>query len=204
MKLIGTDTSPFVRKVRIVLEEKQIPYEYVRARAAAPGSPVPQLNPLGKVPVLVRGNGAPLYDSPVIAEYLDGLVPEPRLIPLAFEERIEVKRWEALGDGITESTVAISHDRRKPRDRWEPPEWYEKHQVKIDRSLATMERDLGAREFCHDARFSLADIAAGYALGYIDFVLPEIDWRKDHPNLKRLAQALAGRASFRETAHKGK
>lgn len=202
MKLIGSDTSPFVRKVRIVLEEKHIAYEFVRTRAAAPGSPVPQFNPLGKVPVLVRDNGAPLYDSPVIAEYLDGLVPEPRLIPLAFDERIEVKRWEALGDGITESTVAISHDRRKPRERWEPPEWYEKHQMKIGRGLAVMERDLGAREFCNGTRFGLADIAAGYALGYIDFVLPEIDWRKNHPNLARLAGALAQRASFRETVHR--
>jgi glutathione S-transferase len=201
MKLIGTETSPFVRKVRIVLEEKRIPYEYVRARAAAPGSPVPQLNPLGKVPVLVRDNGAALYDSPVIVEYLDELVPEPRLIPQSFEERIEVKRWEALGDGITESTVAISHDRRKPQERWELPEWHEKHRLKIDRSLALMEQDLNGREFCHGSRFSLADIAAGYALGYIDAVLPEIDWRKDHPHLKRLSDTLATRPSFRETAH---
>ncbi|HSQ05146.1 MAG TPA: glutathione S-transferase C-terminal domain-containing protein, partial [Burkholderiales bacterium] len=128
--------------------------------------------------------------------------PEPRLIPQSFEERIEVKRWEALGDGITESTVAISHDRRKPRERWELPEWYDKHRLKIDRSLALIEKDLGGREFCHGSRFSLADVATGYALGYIDAVLPEIEWRKDHPNLKRLCDMLAKRPSFRETAHK--
>src|SRR5689334_2217169 len=103
MKLLGHDGSPFVRKVRIVLEEKRIPYEYVHARGAAPDSPVPQHNPLAKIPVLVADNGKAIYDSPVIVEYLEALKPEPRLIPAGAEERIDVKRWEALGDGVTDA-----------------------------------------------------------------------------------------------------
>jgi glutathione S-transferase len=199
MKLLGHDGSPYVRKVRIVLEEKRIPYEYVRTRPSTPDSPVPQFNPLAKIPVLVTEDEKGIYDSPVIVEYLDALVPEPRLIPAELDPRIAVKRWEALGDGIADATVAISHERRKPQEKQDSEEWYQKQRLKIDRGLAAMERDLGEREFCYGSRFSVADIAAGYALGYLDRVLPSIDWRPTHPRLKRLEARLATRDSFRKT-----
>jgi glutathione S-transferase len=200
MKLLGVDASPYVRKVRIVLEEKHIPYEYVQARPSLPDSPVPQFNPLAKIPVLVTDNGKGIYDSPVIVEYLEMLVAEPRLIPTEPEARIDVKRWEALADGVTDATVAISHERRKPQDNQESAEWYQKQRLKIDRGLAAMEQALGKEEFCYAKRFSLADIAAGYTLGYIDSVLPEIDWRASHSSLARLVERLGKRASFRKTA----
>ncbi len=199
MRLFGSAGSPYVRKVRIVFEEKRIPYEYVIEGPSVPGSRVPQFNPLGKIPVLVRDDGRALYDSPVIVEYLDGLAAEPKLIPEAFADRIEVKRWEALGDGVADATVLISHDYRKPEGRRESPEWYEKQRRKIERGLATMAKDLGEREFCYGERFSLADIAAGFALDYLDRVLQEIDWRTSYPNLKRFADRLAKRDSFRVT-----
>jgi glutathione S-transferase len=199
MKLLGVDASPYARKVRIVLEEKRIPYEYVQARPSAPGSPVAQFNPLAKVPVLVTDAGKGIYDSPVIVEYLDMLVPEPALIPRDPEGRIEVKRWEALGDGVTDATVAISHERRKPADKQDSAEWYEKQRLKIDRGLAAMEQAIAGREFCYSDRFGLADIAIGYALSYLDRALADIDWRASHPNLKRLAAQLAERESFRKT-----
>lgn len=202
MKLFGSPGSPFARKVRIVLEEKHIPHEYIIARGSAPGSPVPQFNPLGKVPTLVLDDGRAVYDSPVIVEYLDTLGSGPRLIPDAPVERIEVRRWEALGDGIAEATVAINHGRREPAEKQHAPDWFERQQAKVDRGLAVMEKDLGKAEFCFGGRFTLADIAAGYALGYLDFALPEIDWRKAHPVLARLAERLAARASFSTTVQK--
>src|ERR1700704_6556798 len=116
MKLFGTPGSPFVRKVRIVLEERRIPHEYLIERPSAPGSRVPQFNPLGQVPVLVLDDGRAIYDSAVIAEYLDALAAGPRLIPEAPDERIEVRRWEALGDGVAEATVAINHEYREPAE----------------------------------------------------------------------------------------
>src|SRR3954451_24159569 len=103
MKLLSVDHSPYGRKVRIVLEEKGIPYEYLRARPSTPDSPVPEHNPLAKIPVLITDSGKAVYDSPVIVDYLDGLKPQPRLIPTDVEERVDVKRWEALGDGITDA-----------------------------------------------------------------------------------------------------
>jgi glutathione S-transferase len=195
MKVLGHDGSPYVRKVRIVLEEKRIDYEYVQAKPSAPGSPVPDYNPLSKIPVLVTDAGKAIYDSPVIVDYLDGLVAEPKLIPTELEARVDVKRWEALGDGVTDATVLVSHD----YDNVQKPEWHAKQRLKIQRGLAAMARELGEREFCYGTRFSLADIAAGYAVGYLDRVLPDLDWRAAHPNLARLAERLATRDSFRKT-----
>lgn len=198
MKVLGHDGSPFVRKVRIVLEEKRIPYEYVHARPSAEGSPVPELNPLAKIPVLVNDDGKAIYDSPVIVDYLDALVPQPRLIPAELEARVDVKRWEALGDGITDATVLVSHD----YDKVQTADWHARQRLKITRGLAAVSRELGEREYCYGNRFGLADIAAGYALGYLDRMLPDIDWRKAHPNLAALADRLAKRNSFRNTVPK--
>ncbi len=199
MKLFGTPGSPYVRKVRVVLAEKRIPYDYVVDRPSLPQSRVPQFNPLGKIPVLVCDDGRAVYDSAVIVEFLDGLVAEPRLIPAAFSDRIEVRRWEALGDGIADATVAISHDLRKPEAQREPATWYDRQRQKIERGLAVMEKDLGDRAFCYGTSYTLADIAAGFALGYLDQVLPDMDWRKSAPNLDQLTKRLAARESFSAT-----
>jgi glutathione S-transferase len=199
MKLLGSPGSPYVRKVRVVLAEKNVDYEYIVDRPSNPDSRVAQFNPLGKIPVLVRDDGRTVYDSVVIVEYLEGLVPEPRLIPAPFEERIEVKRWEALGDGIADATVLVSHDLREPEPQRKPAAWYAKQRQKIQRGLAAMERDLANNEFCHGGRFSLADVAAGFALGYLDQVLPDTDWRRESPNLARFEARMAGRPSFVST-----
>ncbi len=200
MKVLGHDGSPFVRKVRIVIEEKRIPYEYVYARSSDKDSPLPQYNPLSKIPVLVTDDGRNIYDSPVIVEYLDMLVAEPKLIPANIDSRIEVKRWEALGDGIADATVLTSHD----YDKVQTAKWHQRQREKIERGLATMAKDLGEREFCFGDRFSLADVAAGYALGYLDQVLPDFDWRAAQPSLARLAERLANRDSFRKTLPKAR
>src|SRR5688500_9488528 len=139
MKLLGHDGSPYVRKVRIVLEEKRIPYEYVHARSSEPGSPVPDYNPLAKIPVLITDAGKPVYDSPVIVDYVDALAAQPRLIPTALEERMDVKRWEALGDGVADATVLVSHD----YDKVQTPAWHEKQRLKIERGLNVMASELG-------------------------------------------------------------
>ncbi len=201
MKLFGTPGSPFVRKVRVVLAEKNIAHDYIIARASTPDSPVPPFNPLAKIPTLVRDDGRALYDSSVIVEYLDAFGSGPQLIPGDFESRIEVRRWEALGDGITEAIMAINHEYREPADQQRSPEWFIKQQMKIDRGLAVMAQDLGSRAYCYGDRLTLADIAAGYALDYLDYALPAVEWRKAHPALARLATRLVARPSFSTTRH---
>jgi glutathione S-transferase len=201
MKLFGTPGSPFVRKVRVFLAEKNIPYEYIVARASTPDSPVPAYNPLAKIPTLVRDDGHALYDSPVIVEYLDAFGGEAKLIPEDFESRIEVKRWEALCDGIAEATVAINHEYRESAEKQRSTAWFAKQQSKIDRSLALLEKDLGNNDWCFGGRLTLADICSGYALGYLDYALPDDEWRSKHPALARLAARLMARPSFSTTGH---
>jgi glutathione S-transferase len=201
MKLYGTPRSPYARKVRIILAEKNLPCELVVTRGSTPDSPVPALNPLGKVPTLLRDDGRALYDSPVIAEYLDGIGSGPKLIPEDFESRIEVRRWEALGDGVTEAIVAVNHERLEPVEKQHNAEWFAKRQAKITLGLALMERDLGSKDWCFGDRFTLADIAIGYALGYLDFALPEVEWRSKHPALAKLDARLNARPSFSSTPH---
>ena len=196
MKLFGSPGSPFARKVRIVLAERGIPCEYIVQRPSAPDSPIPQWNPLGQVPTLIRDDGKGLYDSVVIIEYLDGLGTAPRLIPEPFDQRIEVKRWQALGDGVAEATVHINHEYREPKEKQRSAEWFQRQRAKVDRGLHVMEKDLGTGEFCFGARFTLADVAAGFALDYLDQALPEVAWRAAHPALKRLSERLARRESL--------
>ncbi len=201
MKLFGTPGSPFVRKVRIFLAEKNIACDYIVARASTPDSPVPQHNPLAKIPTLLRDDGRALYDSPVIVEYLDACGSGPKLIPEDFESRIEVRRWEALGDGIAEATVNINHEYREPADKQRSAAWFAKQQSKIDRSLTLLEKDLGGNDWCFGERLTLADISTGYALGYLDYALPDYAWRSKHPALARLAARLMARPSFTTTGH---
>ena len=195
MKLLGSRGSPYVRKVRIAFVEKNIPYEYVVARPSEPNSGVAEVNPLGKVPVLVRDDGTSLYDSSVIVEYLDGLSTTGKLLPDAFADRIEVRRWEALANGVADATVLTSRD----YDKRQTPAWHARQQKKIWAGLATMERDLGSRPFCVDNSFTLADIACGMALGYIDHMLPDFGWRDTHPALRACAERLVERESFKTT-----
>ncbi len=202
MKLLGSPGSPYARKARIAMIEKSVACEFVAGRPSAPGSQVPLHNPLGKVPVLVRDDGRALYDSVVIVEYFDHLGTGPRLVPEKFDDRIEVKRLEALGDGITDCIVALTHDSRYADGCDQNTDWYQKQFKKIERGLAVLQSDIGARDFCFGDTFTLGDISAGCALGYLDRAYAGYDWRSKYPALKRYADKLFARASFVDTLPK--
>jgi glutathione S-transferase len=198
MKLLGSLTSPFVRKARIVLAEKKIEYTFELDNPWDEKSRIPDANPLGKVPVLVLEDNSTLFDSRVIVEFLDGVSPLNRLIPSNNREKIEVKRWEALADGVLDAAVAVVLERRRPsKQRSEPT--IKRQMGKIERGLAVMARDLGDKPWCTGNAFTLADIACGVALGYLDFRHGAYDWRVLHANLAKLAAKLAERPSFADT-----
>lgn len=199
MKILGSPSSPFVRKVRVIAHEKGIAAEYLVERPSAQGSRIAQLNPLGKIPVLLLEDGEAIYDSVVIGEYLDGLRPEPRLLPQDFAGRIEVKRFEALGDGLAEVAVTISHDWGPMSDPEKRAPWIERQHGKLQRALAAYAQCIEGRSFLHRDAFGLADISAGYALFYLDQVLGEVAWRDSFPALAAYAERLAARPSFRST-----
>jgi glutathione S-transferase len=199
LKLIGTATSPYTRKVRVVLAEKRMECEFVVDTPNTDNSTVIQYNPLGKIPVLVLDDESTLFDSRVIAEYLDNASPGNRLIPEEKRPRIQVRRWEALADGCTDAAVAVLTEKRRPGEQ-QSPELIMRHQGKVDRALQMMADDLAAKNWCTGDFFSLADIAVGCCLGWMELRLPDLPWRRNHPNLARLADKLAQRQSFRDTA----
>jgi glutathione S-transferase len=199
MKLIGSLTSPFVRKARVALAEKKIEYTFELDNPWDEHSRVADANPLGKVPVLVLEDDSTLFDSRVIVEFLDSVSPISRLIPADNREKIDVKRWEALADGVLDAAVAVVLERRRPPEQ-RTESTIKRQLEKIERGLAVMSRDLGDKPWCTGNALTLADIACGVALGYLDFRHGSIDWRVLYANLAKLAAKLAERPSFADTA----
>lgn len=198
MKLIGSLTSPYTRKVRIVLAEKKIDYDFVLDSPWSQESTLPDINPLGKIPVLLLDDETVLFDSRVIVEYLDNVTPNNKLMPAPNRERTEVKRWEALSDGVCDAAALIFLEQKRPAAQ-RSPEWISRQEDKIRRSLDTLSAWLGDGSWCMGTHFSLADAALGCALGYLAFRFPEIDWRQSHANLARLFDKLNLRSSFADT-----
>jgi glutathione S-transferase len=199
MKLLASPTSPYARKVRIALAEKKIDCELVEASPWVKDSIVPAHNPLGKVPVLILDDGTALYDSRVIVEYLDTVSPVSRLIPEPSRQRIAVKRWEALADGICDAAVAIVREAARPA-RQQSSEAMGRHREKIERGIVDMATELADKPWCNGEAHSLADIATGCALGYLDLRHPTVAWRSEHANLVALFDKLSKRPSYSDTA----
>ncbi|MBK7299129.1 MAG: glutathione S-transferase [Moraxellaceae bacterium] len=200
MKLIASLTSPFARKVRMVLTEKQLAYELVIDIPWNSDSQVAQFNPLGKVPVLVidEEQHTSLFDSRVIVEYLERLVPSPVLIPKAAEAYIKTKRQEALADGIADAAAAIFIEQKRPQ-ALQSAEWIARQQQKIDLGLRAMSELLADNLFFVGDEFSLADISTVCCLGYLEFRFAEITWREQYPNLAHFMTRMSQRDSVKQT-----
>jgi len=201
MKLIGSASSPYVRKVRTVMAEKKLDYEFVQEDVWAADTTIAQSNPLGKVPCLVMEGGEALFDSRVIVEYLDTLSPVGKLIPAVGRERAEIKTWEALADGVMDAAILARLEATWPgrRNGERSQGWIGRQLGKVDASVKAMSQGLGDKPYCAGIYLSLADIAVGCALGYLEFRFPEIQWRASYPNLAKLQDKLTQRQSFVDT-----
>jgi glutathione S-transferase len=199
MKLFASQTSPYARKVRVVMAEKKIDYQLVEENVWSADTVIGQYNPLGKVPCLVMEDGSSIYDSRVIVEYVDTLTPVSRLIPQGGRERLEVRCWEALADALLDAALLarLEHTQREAHERSE--RWVQRQLGKIDAALAAMSNGLADRPWCSGNHYSLADVAVGCALSYLDFRFPEINWRERHQNLATYHEKLAKRQSFIDT-----
>lgn len=201
MKLLGSSTSPYVRKVRIVMAEKKLDYRFQEEAVWSEDTKISASNPLGKVPCLVMEGGEAVFDSRVIVEYLDTLSPVGKLIPTSGRERAEVKTWEALADGALDAGVLARMEEtwvhRKDSERSQA--WIDRQVGKMHAALAAMSQGLGEKPYCSGIHLSLSDIAVGCALGWIEFRFPQIAWRSEHTNLARLYDKLMQRQSFKDT-----
>lgn len=199
IRLLGSLTSPYVRKVRIVMAEKRIDYHLELEDVWSPDTRIQDANPLGKVPCLIMEDGGAVFDSRVICEYLDGMTPVAKLIPPSGRERAEVRTWEALGDGVVDAAILARLEQTQRPSEQQSSKWIERQLGKVNAGVAAMSRGLNDKAWCNGQAYSLADIAVGCALGYIDFRFGSIDWRSSYPNLARLYEKLAARPSFSDT-----
>jgi len=201
MKLIGSAASPYVRKVRVVMAEKRLDYQFVIEDVWSDATTIATSNPLGQVPCLIMDGSEAMFDSRVIVEYLDTLSPVGKLIPPSGRERAEVKTWEALADGVMDAGVLWRMEAIWPKraEGERSQAWMDRQRGKVETGIAAMAKGLGDKPFCSGIHLSLSDIAVGCALGWIDFRFPEIDWRAEHPNLDRLHEKLLLRPSFADT-----
>jgi glutathione S-transferase len=190
MKLLASLASPYTRKVRVVLAEKKMDFDLELVDVAPAENPVNAHNPLGKIPTLVLDDGTALYDSRVIVEFLDHASPLNRLIPADFRERVQVRRWEALADGVLDAGILV-------RGGFQ----IEKQVARIRRAMARLAADLEGRAWCHGERYSLADVAVGCCVGWLGFRKPgNVDWPGEYSVLTRHYQKLLERPAFADTA----
>jgi len=199
MKLLASLASPYTRKVRIVLAEKKIDCDIELVDVNPAENPVNAHNPLGKIPTLVLDDGTALYDSRVIAEFLDGKSPISRLIPEDLRDRVAVRRWEALADGVLDAGLLVRYE--SMRDKKEQSKaWSDKQLSRMKRGMAQMASELAERPWCHGERYSLADIAVGCCLGWLGLRKPgEVDWFREYPGLARHYEKLMARPAFADT-----
>ncbi len=202
LRLIGALTSPYVRKVRIVMAEKKIDAKLELNDVWSPQTNIQESNPLGKVPCLIMEDGGAVFDSRVIVEYLDTLTPVGKLIPAAGKERVEVRTWEALADGLCDAAILARLEQTWPgrTEAQRCQNWIDRQLVKVQDSLSAMSTGLAAKPWCFGNSFTLADISVCVALGYLDLRFPAIDWRGQHENLAKLFDKVALRQSFIDTA----
>jgi glutathione S-transferase len=200
MKLIGSVTSAYVRKARVVLAEKKLDYQFELENVWAPETTIASSNPLGKVPCLVMEDGSTMYDSRVIAEYLDTLTPVCKLLPPNSRDRANVKVWEALADGVLDAGVLAYLERTWRPAGQQSQAWFDRQMGKVHGGLAVMSENLGEQPFCMGIHYTLADVAVGCTLGWLSFRFPDIAWRASYPNLARLFDKLSERPSFKDTA----
>jgi len=193
MKLIGSKTSPYVRKVRVILAERSIAHEFVDDNVWSPETKVTAFNPLTKVPALVLDDGETLYDSRVIAEYLDALS-GGGFVPKDARARALVRRDEALGDGISDAGILARLERQRDSARQDPA-WIARQLGKVDAGVKAVSRIVAARK---GAPMTLGDIACACALLWVDFRMPELGWRRD-PMLAAWIGPIESRPSFANT-----
>lgn len=201
MKLLAALISPYSRKVRVVLAEKKIECEMEIVDVAPVDNPVNPHNPLGKIPTLLLDDGSALYDSRVIVEFLDSVSPISRLIPEATRDRVAVRRWEALADGVLDAGLLWRYE--SIRDKNEQSKgWQDKQLARMKRGMEQIAKEIGAT-YCHAERYSLADIAVACMMGWLAFRKPGgVDWRGEYAPIARHYDKMMERAAFADTVPK--
>ncbi|WP_434638137.1 glutathione S-transferase [Klebsiella sp. I138] len=197
MKLIGSYTSPFVRKISVILLEKNLPFEFVNEFPYQDVNGVGKFNPLGKVPVLVTDSGECWYDSPVIAQYLEQLGVAPEMLPSDPKAALKMRQLEALADGVMEAAQALVREKARPAAQQSESELLRQRE-KVTRGLDALEAYVADGRLRID-EVNLATISAACAIAYLNFRRVAPGWCATRPQLIKLVDSLFQRASFART-----
>jgi glutathione S-transferase len=197
LKLISATPSPYARKVRIALAEKNIPFELITEVPWNKGALTEQHNPLAKLPVLMLEDGSTVYDSRFILEYLEYVYTQTPLLSSKVPQRLMAKKLEVLADGVCDAVVLVFFERM--RGEHASAEWTVRQAHKIEAGVRELARLIEKRPFAVGDQFGLADIAVGAALGYLKVRFTDFDWQTLYPSLASYSANLEKRPSFQST-----
>jgi glutathione S-transferase len=197
-QLISATPSPYARKVRIALMEKDIPFELLTEVPWDSTTSTPKYNPLEKLPVLICEDGSSVYESRFVLEYLELKHPTPALLPKDVDGILAAKRLEVLCDGICDALVLMFFERMRP-EASQSAEWTARQRRKVDGGLKEIARLIGARPFAVGESFSLGDIAAVTVVAYMSVRWPQMNWREQYPNLAAYSDRMEQRPSFQKS-----
>ena len=198
-KLLSATPSPYARKVRIALAEKEIPFELITEVPWDQSTATANYNPLEKLPILIPENGEePVYESRLILEYLEIAHPDPPLSPANQDDYLAAKKLEALCDGICDALVLMFVENMRPA-AMQSGAWTARQRRKVDGGLKALSAHIGGNEFAVGDTFTLGDIASATVLGYLSLRWPDIPWRAEHPNLRRYSEGMEKRPSLERT-----
>jgi glutathione S-transferase len=196
MQLFYSPTSPYARKCRVVARERGLmaDLEETPCNPMTDPAELQDKNPLGKVPALILDDGTAIFDSPVIAEYLDGLGSAPALIPAAGAGRFKVLVAAALGQGVTDAAFLTTMEGRRPAGQ-QSPEVVARYRAAILRSLDAMANHIEGLP----GDLTLGHISCATALGYLDLRHGALEWRNGRDALAAWFAEFDARPSMRET-----
>ncbi len=199
MKLYASPGSSFARKIRVMLIEKNASHEVVMLNLWEPND-YQSVNPIGKVPALKLDDGRVLINSPLIADYVDGKYPSPRFIPVDPDARLEVRRWEAIADGMMDAVAVSIYENRFHDEAARSQAFLDRQRGKIDAALDALDAFLGKRAWLVGHSMSLADLAIACHLGFVSRRVPHFFPQERFKNLARLCQTMEARESMQKTA----
>lgn len=198
MKLIIATPSPYARKIRVIMREKKIKFEEIIDVPWNTNTLTHGLNPLGKIPILLREDHEPLFDSKVIAQYLDNFKPNPLFYPTNLEENTYAKLLETVADGICDSIVLIFLENSR-KETLRSKTWINRQERKIVEGIKFLANNLQEKKYFVGNFFSIADISVFTCLEYLDLRFPKFRWRDKYQNLVSYWEIHQNRQSFLET-----
>ena len=198
MKVIIATPSPYARKVRVVLREKKINFEEIIDNPWNKDTLTISLNPLGKIPILLRDKHEPLFDSKVIIQYLDYFEPKPLFYPKNSEDNISARLIETIADGICDAIVLLFLENSR-KETLRSKNWIKRQEEKILKGIKYLSNYLDEKKYFVGNYFNISDVCGFSCLEYLDLRFPKLKWRDKHPNLKTYWSIHKDRQSFKET-----